>query len=463
FGMNVGIAVADITPVPGFTLSGFVARRNQPSEGVHDALSVRCVAVRDGGKCHLLFSFDLLGIGPELLQQLEAALAKELGRAYSRRRTVFCATHTHSAPATVRLEGCGIFEPIYWRQIRRATLQAAQQAIDRCEEGALWIARREIKDLQYNRRRVLANGRVSLAQFPKEPVVWSGPVDPLLTIGEWRSPGGKPLAAMIHFSAHPICSASLQVTADYPGELRRLLEAQIGASCIFLQGASADLNPMSVAQAPAEALQYARMLMSQLDGVRDEMKPVASGRFRATVMQMSLRYQRGQDLVRLKKEMEQFERMARGESDSPSVANASRKLADLMNRAPGEPAEVSVEAFSAHVLAQACRRSLRAMQKGNPPCCPLLASVWDFGGLALLFANAELFASTGLCLRKLSRKKTCLPVGYAAPVAGYIPPRESLAQGGYEVEHAWRFYGHPAPFDPAAEEKVRQVFRRFVL
>ena len=101
--MNVGFATRDITPAPGLTLSGFAARRNQPSEGIDDPLSVFALAIDD----RLLLVFDLLGLGPELLEEIQAELDAQLPEV-PRENRILCCTHTHSAPATITLLGCGI-------------------------------------------------------------------------------------------------------------------------------------------------------------------------------------------------------------------------------------------------------------------------------------------------------------------------------------------------------------------
>ena len=72
--MQCGFGRSDITPQPGITLSGFVARCNAPFEKVRDRLHVSALYIeeQDGGV--LIVAYDLLGIGPELLARLNAAV-----------------------------------------------------------------------------------------------------------------------------------------------------------------------------------------------------------------------------------------------------------------------------------------------------------------------------------------------------------------------------------------------------
>jgi hypothetical protein len=46
---------------------------------------------------------------------------------------------------------------------------------------------------------------------------------------------------------------------------------------------------------------------------------------------------------------------------------------------------------------------------------------------------------------------------------GYIPDREALSLGGYEVNEAWRFYGHPAAFSPESEERMVEAARKMLV
>jgi hypothetical protein len=73
------------------------------------------------------------------------------------------------------------------------------------------------------------------------------------------------------------------------------------------------------------------------------------------------------------------------------------------------------------------------------------------GEMLLIFLPGEIFSTTGLKIRSLRKDLNILLVSYLAPLVGYIPDREALALGGYEVDDAWRFYKQPAAFAPDSE------------
>ena len=99
--MRTGYAAIDITPSRGgITLSGYASRCNQPSDGIDDPLTLHALALEDQGQTVLMLVYDLLGIGPELLEKIHTSLdaIPELG--IERKNRILCATHTHSAPST---------------------------------------------------------------------------------------------------------------------------------------------------------------------------------------------------------------------------------------------------------------------------------------------------------------------------------------------------------------------------
>ncbi len=79
------------------------------------------------------------------------------------------------------------------------------------------------------------------------------------------------------------------------------------------------------------------------------------------------------------------------------------------------------------------------------------------GEVALVFIAAEVFAITGYKIKNLRDSLTILPVSYMSPLVGYLPDAHSKEWGGYEVDYAWRFYDHVAPFAVDSEQRVVAV------
>ena len=127
--MRVGHAARDITPEPGITLSGFAARCNKPSSGVDDPIFVHALSVEEDGEVLLLLAFDLLALGEEITAEINSAVENLSADAGLQVKPALCCTHTHSAPATIKLIGCGVPDRHYWDLLVKASAEAAFEAL----------------------------------------------------------------------------------------------------------------------------------------------------------------------------------------------------------------------------------------------------------------------------------------------------------------------------------------------
>ena len=458
---EVGCGVSDITPTPGIALSGFIFRENSPSTQVDDPLSVRALALRQGEEVYLLISYELLAISEPLEQQIVSALEGELGESFSRQRTVLVATHTHSAPPTSPLEGEADPDPAYWRLVCERTVEAARRALERLQPASLYFASFRIPGFTYNRRAVLANGRVTMTPEPDAPVLERGPVDDTLTTLVWRNEQGENISAVLHFACHGTVVCTQGIGGDVPGALSRCAEEILHAPCLFLQGAAGDINPLtSISADRAGLMSWVEKFAVHLQGLPTKLHPLPCTPFRTASTVLPLDYQPLPSRPAVQQSIENFERIAQGEIDAPEVQETLLRLGNIMNFKPGERPDPAKAAFAAGALANAERRVLAAINTGRPLLpCPLTVAVWRMGQITFAFAAAELFALTGFHIRAIGRGRAVLPVTYASPIVGYVPDRASMEKGGYEADDAWRFYGHPAAFAPDTEERIVETIR----
>jgi hypothetical protein len=82
------------------------------------------------------------------------------------------------------------------------------------------------------------------------------PTDAELLVLRVEDLNGKPIAHAVNFAAHPTMHPSelMKFSADYPGTMAKVVEAETGAPCLFLQGAAGDLsaNPPEGVKGPDE-------------------------------------------------------------------------------------------------------------------------------------------------------------------------------------------------------------------
>jgi neutral ceramidase len=453
--VEAGFGQADITPSIGPPLSGFIARENQPSTGIYSPLAVRALALRDANLLYLLLSYDLLGLGVDLENQIQERLGTELGPGFARERCVLTAVHNHSGPPTGILLGEKPSPPDYLERLVSQSVLAAKDALAAVRPSRLFMVERHIPSLTYNRRALLTDGRVSIAPRPDLPIVSRGPLDDRMTILLWRDLSGRNIAGLIHFACHGVAVLSQEIGADIPGELARKIGELIGAPCLFLQGAAGDVNPTTVTAGISDLQSWVEQTLSYLRNLQDGFRFVQDEPIRAITRSLYLNFAPLPSLEDAERNLDALLRIAAGDLNSIDLRDKILSFKNTMNL----PSEVALDPakalFTALTLAEHARLVLNlAQQGGPPPSQPLRVCVWRIGEFALTYLAGEIFASTGLKIRSLSRRLSILPVAYLSPLVGYLPDAEAIALGGYEITDAWRFYGKPAPFAANSETRI---------
>jgi hypothetical protein len=376
--------------------------------------------------------------------------------------TILCCTHTHSAPATIELLGCGTCEQSYWRQVLLAATKAAGEAAGRLRPVRLQIAQAEAPGVSYNRRAVLESGRVSMAGSPAGPVLRRGPTRDRILLVRLCEERGESLASIVSYAAHACVVCGPNISADFPGELRRRLAEKHGGPFLFLQGACANVNLPFVRMTRPQMLADVDRLMEPLDDVRWS-PPSGVERIGLARTSVGLPYQAlppREELAVMCEGMKAIAATGAGPDRQMAV------LADVLNVPPGEKPDEAMVKHIAGVLAQWSENLARSYD-ASPRQCDLAIQALSIGPLALGFVAAEVFAETAQAVEQAlaprrpagSRQPPDEPIvetiGYAAPLVGYLPTDEALAEGGYEAEYACRFYNHPAPFAKGAEPAAR--------
>lgn len=458
--LKVGIGISDITPDVGMFLSGFIFRENKPSSHIDDHLNVQALVMCQGGEPFFLISYELLALSEFLEQKILTALESAPVVDFSKERCVLLATHTHSAPPTNPLEGESGVDPSYAQLLCNQTIDSVQQAIKSMTPVTLHYHSLRIPGLTYNRRAVLTDGQVSMALKPDAPVLMRGPVDDHLTVLIWRDRNGKNIAAALHFACHGDAVCTQGIGGDVPGELSRRLGSILKAPCLFLQGAAGDINPSTVAASRTEMLSLSEQFMKNLVDLPERLQPLSCTPLRTTSTTLPLKYQPLPERSIVERKIKNFNRIAHGDIDAPDIQETLHSLGNILNIKPGERPDPIKAAYAARAMANAQLRVLEAINSGKSlPDCPLRISLLRMGQIIFAFVAAELFSITGFRIRALANEHALLPVTYAAPIVGYVPDQVAMNQGGYEVDDAWQFYRHPAPFIVETEQLIVETIK----
>ena len=444
--MRVGYAVRDITPKPGPTLSGFASRRERPSCGVDDPIVVHALAIENDRELLLLLVYDLLALGPEITAEIDSAVRTHSAALGLQMNLTLCCTHTHSAPATIKLIGCGTPDRSYWDLLVDASVEVTRKALATLCPALLRYLALPIRNVSYNRRSVLTDGRVVMTRNPAVPVVRVGPTWDRLLLVRFDDENGQGIAGLANWAAHACVVCTRNISSDYPGELRRRLSGSLGVPFIYLQGACGNINLPFQKMVREEMLENVDALMDSLPEIT---WPPARAASASAPLACALRLPYAP--VPARRELEAFgsgmELIASTGSGPDTVMSV---LANILNVEPGERADPAMMRYIAAALSQ-WSRELLDRYDDLPASCDLAVKVWTLGPLVFCFIAAEVFVETAIRLEEAFPDLLITVVGYGSPLVGYLPTDEALTEGGYEVEYAYRFYGHPAPFAFGAE------------
>lgn len=228
----VGVATCDITPEPGVPLWGY-SERKKPASGSLDPLHAKAVVFRAGGRIAAIVSLDL-GRTPH-----DSVCRRIRERVQARHvdYVSFMATHTHHGPVME------LPDAPHMAQLESRIGDAIEEAVERLEPARIGVGRTFI-DIAHNRRKRLSDGRC-LMIWRNEARIPTSPVDREAAIVKITALDGKPIVTLVHFACHPVVMgpSNFCYSADYVGEMTRLVREATNAECVFIQGACGNINP----------------------------------------------------------------------------------------------------------------------------------------------------------------------------------------------------------------------------
>jgi neutral ceramidase len=229
---RAGVAKANLDPPVGAPMAGYGTARF--AKGTLDPLEARVLTLSDGSRTIALVTLDLcFTFDEKVMNRIRADVRGATDE------VIFHASHTHSGPTYSEVpEALQHAAPRIVSAIRSAASSMAPARI-----GTGWGA----TFIGFNRRFVEMDGTVRMfwRNEPKIPTTF--PVDPTVGVIRVDRADGNPLAILVNYSCHPVIFGpdNLEYSADYPSEMRRYIEQEMGHSSMafFLQGAPGDINP----------------------------------------------------------------------------------------------------------------------------------------------------------------------------------------------------------------------------
>ncbi len=234
-----GAGRVDITPAPGTPHAGWGAQTHQRGLGADLPLYATALYLSDGACQAAIVDIDTIGLDPSQTSQVLDSVARLTGIARDNIR--LAASHGHSGPNTFRFSLITEGRDMIDAYLRELPLRIA---------GAVWQARNRavpvscgagcgVCDANLNRRLKLADGRVVVGRN------WQGPVDRTVRVVKFDDERGHVVATIVHYACHPTIMGwtNRMFCPDFPGVVRKVVEDQVGGTCLFLQGAAGGIGP----------------------------------------------------------------------------------------------------------------------------------------------------------------------------------------------------------------------------
>lgn len=431
-----GIGRCDITPAPGTPQGGWGAQTHQRGIRADMPFYATALVLSNGQESVAIVDVDAIGFDREWTDKILDAIEKLSG--FSRDQIRFSCTHTHSGPNTFRLHT--VSEGL---DMALGYLESLPQRI----ASAVWQAQRSLKPVRcaagsgscainVNRRFRAPDGSIVVGRN------WAGNADRTVRVIRFDDLNENPVATIVHYACHGTTMGwqTEFFTPDFPGPLREVVERQLGGTCLFLQGAAANLTPRRGFTGDCRVyrklgtllgLEAARVALDietlprqeRLLSIQPSGAPIALYEDAATEPALPVLR-----VVRRKIQMP-----AKPFRPPEELEAECQALIDEMNRLRAHGTQREIQLATAKATQAGWRAGNARLYYGRQTI------EWEMqciriGSIALLSVAGEPFIEIAQRIAAESPFEHTLFSGYTNGGFGYIPIREAFAEGGYEIE-----------------------------
>jgi hypothetical protein len=436
--LKAGAAAVNITPPLGTYINGNM--RPIIAENVHDELHARALALTDGKTTLAFVVVDNCVIPREIFDAAKALLTAEVELPPA--NVMMSSTHSHS---------CGSVQSVYLvpasdsyrAALPRYLADAVRRAMHNFAPARVAWGSGGLPQDVFCRRWKLKEGAKAPNPFGGNDLVKmnpgianpdllepAGPTDPQLSFLAVQNAEGKPLALLANYSLHYVGGVGpSELSSDYYGAFADRIEQLLGADRqdppfvgIMSNGTSGDINNINW-QGPDNRLKGA---YAQIRKVADDA---------AQEVQRALAGVQWHDDVMLRVATRELT-LATRKPTAEDVEKSKTIVADRPPLALKTPSEIYA------------REQILLAQYPDTITMPLTA--FRIGDLAIAGWPNEVFAMSGLALKKDSPIKPMFTISLANGWYGYLPTPEQHPLGGYET---WR--SRTSYLEVGAEPKIR--------
>ena len=240
--LKAGFARVDVTPSFGTNLAGYFEARL--AEGILDPIQLNAIAMGNDDETVLIITSDLLGIRENFATPIRKKIAERTGLDMD--HIMVTALHQHTSICLREgIDNNVLEDHDYLQMLYRKFCDVAQMALSDMSEATMNYAEQMAeKPLSFVRRYIMQDGVLrtnpDTAKYGT-PVCHSEDSDNTVRLVKFVREGKKAIA-LVNFSTHPDVIGGKKYSADWPGFVRRFVEADQDALCMLLNGCQGDTN-----------------------------------------------------------------------------------------------------------------------------------------------------------------------------------------------------------------------------
>jgi hypothetical protein len=248
---KAGVAKVNITPFLGCPMAGY-SSRERGSETIDDELYCKALALYDGETKLAIVTNDLIGVNDIFVRRTRELIENATG--IPKGNVLICASHTHFGPEVrhkdeaIIKESDDKFDFAYVTVLQKKMATAVQLADQSLQDAKIGVGKGYTDKLSFNRHTIRPDGTAVTTYRlpPNEENLTFGPIDPEVGVVRLDSADSEPIATLINFACHPVCSVDRMyaISADYPGYAMKSIERESGGICMFTLGCAGNIVPI---------------------------------------------------------------------------------------------------------------------------------------------------------------------------------------------------------------------------
>jgi len=248
------------------------------------------------------------------------------------------------------------------------------------------------------------------------------PVDDEMTVFRFDDQAGKPIALVINFSAHPTIleSAFRKFSAEWPGQMKKVVEQTMGTHCVFMQGSAGDLSP-NTTDVTFKAAKELKEKDQDLAKVLSE-NEMANAKFVDAIFEMrAFGKQMADEVLKLAPTIETKV------PQTPSLQGKDEDF-EFVSRVPFDDPNIRAK-YSFAFFKELVANFSDEVPDGK--IRPHLTTILLNNEVALVGGSGEFFCNHANRLKERSRYVKTVFFGYCNGHHMYFPTIEAAAEGGY--------------------------------